>query len=182
MDTDKNITAYFTKLFTLKVSANPSAGGTINQGNNLYDAGTQIKLLATQTYPYAFNGWSGTDNDAINPTTVTMNTDKSVIGNFVTVTMGEWKVENNSVFRGGTNSFPIDLNQNDYLEGSIGGYLTHVYIQDPSGTVIKDLGAVSQTNFLITAQVPGRYAIILQNTDQGTLKYDYSIKYRIDRR
>jgi hypothetical protein len=182
MDTDKTITAYFVQQYTLKVASNPSEGGTISIGNGVYDVGTQVKISGTQQFPYAFGSWSGADNAAVNPTTVTMDSDKNVSCNFVKLTAGDWKTENNSVYRGGTNTFPIELNQYDYVEGSIGGYLTHVWIQDPSGATVKDLGSVSQTNFLITALVPGRYSIILQNTDQGTLKYDYAIKYRIYRK
>jgi hypothetical protein len=182
MDANKTVTAYFVKQYTLKVSSNPNDGGTINISNGVYDTGTQIKITGTQIFPYAFNNWSGTDTDAVNPTTVTIDSDKSIICNFVKLIPGDWNVESNFVYRGGTNTFSIELNQYAYVEGSISGYLTHVWIQDPTGATIKDLGSVSQTNFLITAQVPGRYSIILQNTDQMTLKYDYTIKYRIYRK
>jgi hypothetical protein len=100
MDNNKNITANFIKQYTLKISSNPSIGGTINQGNNVFDAGTQVKLSATQTFPYAFSNWSGTDNNDINPTIVTMNTDKSIVCNFIEVSAGEWKTEYGSVYRG----------------------------------------------------------------------------------
>jgi len=181
IDANKTVTAYFTRQYTLKLSSNPSDGGTINQSNGVFDAGSQVKLTATQVFPYAFTSWTGTFNDSVNPTTVTMDSDKTVTSNFKKLTPTDWIAENGSVYRGGTNTFAIELGQYDYVEGSIGGYLTHAYIQDPTGATIKDLGAVSQTNFLITAQVPGRYSIIVQNTDQGALKYDYTIKYRFYR-
>ena len=182
IDNNKTITAYFTKQYTLKLSSNPSDGGTINQNNGVYDAGTQVKLTGTQIFPYAFTNWTGTDSDAVSPTTVTMDSDKTVTCNFTKLTPTDWIVENGSIPRGNAITFSIELNQYEYVEGSIGGYVTHGYIQDPTGATITDLGAISQTNFLITAKVPGRYSIILQNIDQMQARYDYVIKYRFYRR
>jgi hypothetical protein len=183
VDTDKTLTAYFTKLSTLKVSVNPNDGGSVNQGNGVYDSGKKVELTATQIFPYAFNNWSGTDNDIVNPTTVTMNTDKSVICNFVKLVPGEWKEEKGIVFRGGTTSVPLELNQYEYIEGEIVQSSFSIYIQDPTGATIKNFGYVQQSNFLITAQVPGRYNIVLQKDGNSAgVQGDFIIKYRIYRR
>lgn len=182
IDTNKTITAYFTKQYTLKVSSNPSDGGVITPGTGVYDAGTQVKLMATQSFPYAFNNWTGTDNENVNPTTVTMSTDKTVTCNFVKLTnISEWKEENGPVYSGNSVTIPIQLNQFEYAEGDIMGGIFRAYIQDPTGTTIKDFGTIQTTNFLITALVPGRYTIVLQNSNslQNTA---YKIKYRFYRR
>jgi hypothetical protein len=183
MDTDKTITAYFTRQYTLRVVSDPNDGGTVNIGDGVvYDAGTQVKLSATQVFPYAFSGWTGTDSDAVNPTTVTMSTDKTITCNFKKLTPSEWIEEHAYIYRGGDGSVSIELKQYEYVEGNIHwNYIAN--IQDPAGATIKNFGSATGTqNFLITAQSPGRYTIIMHNTDQLALQTDYTIKYRIYKR
>jgi uncharacterized repeat protein (TIGR02543 family) len=58
---------------------------TINPApqNGLYNIGTVVTLHASPSEGYDFTGWTGTDNDEANPTTVTMNDNKDVKANFV---------------------------------------------------------------------------------------------------
>jgi hypothetical protein len=70
--------------FTLTIAVSPSVGGTTNPsaGAHTYAAGTPVTITANANAGWDFDGWSGTNNNAINPTTVTMNADKSVTAYF----------------------------------------------------------------------------------------------------
>ncbi len=82
-----------------------------------------------------------------------------------------------------TASVSIELNQYEYVEGEILQSAFRIYIQDPTGTTIKDFGNIQQANFLITAQIPGRYNIVMQyDGNAPSVSADYIIKYRIYRR
>ena len=180
IDNNKTITAYFTKQYTLKLSSNPNIGGTITPSGGVYDAGTKVILTSTQVFPYAFTSWTGTDNDAISPTTVTMDSDKTVTCNFQMLTPGDWITDNETI-AGGTITTSIELNQYDYVEGSILTGGVAVAIEDPTGNVIKNLGTLGQANYLISVQVPGRYTFVFSRIPPFSMDNPATIqnKYRI---
>ena len=62
---------------TGSVSVNP-----VPQSNGLYTKNTVVTLTANPAPGHDWIGWSGTDNDAINPTLVTMSRNKQVTANF----------------------------------------------------------------------------------------------------
>ena len=75
---------------TLTVSANPGAGGTVDQPASavtMHLDGTNVALSATPTIGYNFTGWTGTgvadiaDPNALS-TTITMNADYTAVANF----------------------------------------------------------------------------------------------------
>jgi len=82
-DTQVTVSAAGTHTLTMAVS--PAGGGTTNPaaGAHTYADDTVVTLTATAAAGYQFSNWSGTNNNAINPTTVTMNADKTVTANFV---------------------------------------------------------------------------------------------------
>jgi len=91
MDAHKSLTALFEiTCFTLSRNASPSAGGSVaaSPGPNCptdpqkYMIGATVQLTATAHAGYYFLSWSGGASGAANPTTVTMNADKTVTANF----------------------------------------------------------------------------------------------------
>ena len=90
MNGNKSVTANFAEpCYTLTKSVNPSAGGSVTanpapncNGGTQYLPGTQVTLWATVNGNYTFTGWGGDASGAANPTTVTMNGNKSVTANF----------------------------------------------------------------------------------------------------
>ncbi len=88
MNANKSVTATFGELrYTLTLTANPTAGGTIGAspapgGDGKYAYGTVVTLTASQAAGYSFTSWSGDASGSANPTTVTMNANKSVTANF----------------------------------------------------------------------------------------------------
>ena len=177
INNNKIITANFIKQYSLTVTADPNAG-TVSQKGGTYDAGTKINLTATTVFPYAFNSWSGTDNDSTNPTTVTMNTNKSVIANFKKLTAGQPVNDSKNIWGGGNTSVAIELNQSEWVQGELWGPYFRAVIQDPNGAIVKDLGAIQDVNFTFQATIAGHYTIALVNTNTLTAA-SYNLNYTI---
>ncbi len=74
-----------TTKYTLTVQASPSGGGTVavSPSQSEYASGTVVTLSATAASGYAFSNWTGDAVGATNPTTVTMNGNKTVTANFI---------------------------------------------------------------------------------------------------
>jgi uncharacterized repeat protein (TIGR02543 family) len=87
---------YFLKApaFTLTINEQKITGASVSlpegkitimpapQGNGQYTKNTVVTLSAEPASGYDWIGWSGTNNDNVNPTTVTMSDDKAVKANF----------------------------------------------------------------------------------------------------
>jgi hypothetical protein len=72
--------------YTLTVNVSPSGSGTVALSpgvpGNQYASGSTVTLTANPASGYAFDYWSGDLTGSTNPTTITMNADKSVTANF----------------------------------------------------------------------------------------------------
>jgi len=75
--------------FTLKIDANPKAGGTLSPtGNIKYSVGTEAEVTATAADGYRFIGWSGASTDKAKSVTVTMNSNQTLTANFEKIVLG----------------------------------------------------------------------------------------------
>lgn len=84
----KDIGWQYAACYTLTTSMNPSGTGSVNANpapncGTQYSSGTIVTLTANPNLGYAFNNWSGDASGSTNPTTITMNANKSVTANFV---------------------------------------------------------------------------------------------------
>ena len=70
-------------IYTLTVTANPAEGGTVSPSSQQYDSGDVVSITATPSSEYVFQSWSGSASGTSQSTTVTMNSDKAVVANFV---------------------------------------------------------------------------------------------------
>ena len=72
--------------YALNVSA--TNGGTVSRSPDQasYGAGTVVSLTAIPPTGYVFAGWSGSANGIANPLTVTLDGNKTITGNFVSIT------------------------------------------------------------------------------------------------
>jgi hypothetical protein len=177
---NKNITANFIPEYTLTISADPNTG-TVSQTGGIYDAGTTINLSATPVFPYAFSSWSGTDNNNVNPTIVTMNANKHITVNYIKLVAG--KPINNSQNvngAGNTSVVVLALNQFEWVQGELWGPYFRAVIQDPTGGIIKDFGAIQDVNFSFQAKIAGNYTIALTDTN-ALAAASYSVTYTIYR-
>lgn len=175
--TNQTMTAHFTKTYNLTINAPPEVGATVSPGSGVYDAGTSVTITAKATmYPYAFDHWSGTANDNVNPTTVTMNTDKSVTVYFKKLTASPTVDDTQTIWGGGSTNVPIELNQFEWVQGEFWGPYFSVTLLDPNGKIVENLGAT----FTFNAEIPGRYTIVLHNTNTLS-RAAYTLSYTIYR-
>ena len=70
-------------IYTLTATANPAEGGTVSPSSQQYDSGDVATVAATQSAEYVFQSWSGSASGSSPSTTVTMDSDKAVVANFV---------------------------------------------------------------------------------------------------
>ena len=72
--------------YTLTVNVSPAGAGTVtlNPAGGTYPAGTVVTLTAVANTGYTFSNWSGDVTGTSNPTSVTMNSNKTVTAVFTT--------------------------------------------------------------------------------------------------
>ncbi len=82
MDSNKSIKANFIRQYNLTINTNE--GGTTNPppGTYSYDKGKKVTLTAIAYENYVFSNWSGAVSRTNNPTTITMNMNKSMTATF----------------------------------------------------------------------------------------------------
>ena len=70
-------------IYTLTATANPAEGGSVSPSSQQYDSGDVATITATPSSEYVFQSWSGSASGSSLSTTVTMDSDKAVVANFV---------------------------------------------------------------------------------------------------
>ena len=70
-------------IYTLTATANPAEGGSVSPSSQKYDSGVVATVTATASSEYVFQSWSGSASGSSPSTTVTMDSDKAVVANFV---------------------------------------------------------------------------------------------------
>ena len=81
--------------YTLTIAVSPGGSGSVTKSPDMaaYPAGTVVTLTANPGAGYAFSSWSGAVTGTANPTTVTMNSNKSVTATFTpAVVVGKYAV------------------------------------------------------------------------------------------
>jgi hypothetical protein len=176
VDNNIVITADFIKQYALTVSS-ISAWGTVSPTGGTYDSGTKVNLTATPLFPYAFKNWVEADTNNVNPSQVTMNSNKSVQVGFIKLPPKTPKpiTSSGQIFSGNIN-IPINLNKDEWLEGYVNrGPFDHpAYLIDPSGKNIKDLGSKGQTNFQLLTPISGIYNLVIERNFMYQGNYDIS--------
>jgi len=81
---DHTIAASFQKVWTVSVSADPAAGGSIT-GGGVYNAGATAILDPTANAGFGFTGWSGDASGTDDPLSLLVDGDKSVTANFADI-------------------------------------------------------------------------------------------------
>ena len=70
-------------IYTLTATANPAEGGTVSPSSQQYDSGDVATVTANPSAEYVFQSWSGSASGSSPSTTVTMDSDKAVVANFI---------------------------------------------------------------------------------------------------
>ena len=180
MDMSKTLTAFFTKVYNLTVSVSPNGIGSVNVTSGSHDSGSVVPITATtSTFPYAFDHWSGTDNNAANPTTVTMNSDESINAYFKQLSPGALQTLSGQYSQGsGITIVNLKLTSGQWVQGQLGDQMTaDAQIIDASNNVVENLGSVSNTNFTFQAPSSGTYSIKIST--HSILFDNYTLTYTI---
>ena len=179
MDSNKTVTAYFTRLYNLSTACSPTEGGSVSPTRGTYDTGTVVDLTAAATLGYVFKNWSGTDSNSVNPTLVTMNADKSVTAYFTQLTRHDQTPIDGELY-GQVVSIPIQLSAGQWVQGEIiaNTYDIGAQIQDPNGNVVKELGRIKQATFSLQAQITGTYNFVIYE-NYGIGHNFYTLTYTI---
>ena len=88
MNSNKTVTATFTLntyLLTINTAGNGSGSVTTNPAGPTFTYGTVVTLTANANPGSSFAGWSGDATGTANPTTLTMNSNKTVTATFTTL-------------------------------------------------------------------------------------------------
>ncbi len=83
-----SIYATYTPQYTLTTNVEGNGTVTLNPPGGTYPEGTVVTLTATPYGCWQFDGWSGHLNGMENPTTITMDSDKTVTATFAFVGLG----------------------------------------------------------------------------------------------
>ncbi|MBZ0122625.1 MAG: hypothetical protein K8F31_01910, partial [Roseovarius sp.] len=81
MTSNKTVTAYFVNSYTLTTAVQGS--GSVSPTAGTYKSGTVVPITATPAQGWAFDHWTGSLTGSTNPTSLTMNANKSVTAVFV---------------------------------------------------------------------------------------------------
>ncbi len=83
MDTNKSVTAVFTRLPTLySLTVSIVGQGSVRPSGGNYSRDAPVQLTATPASGWAFSGWSGDIGGSSNPARITMDSNKSVLAAF----------------------------------------------------------------------------------------------------
>lgn len=184
MDRDRNVTMNFTQAhFAMMLNVNPAGGGSIKfspaPGNDGYACGTVVTLTATPAAGYVFGFWNGDASGNSNPTTVTMDRDRSVTANFMPSQRFPLTLEVTPSGSGLTTPNPAPGADGKYAAGTLvtltatansdSGYTFSSWSGDAAGnnnptTVIMDRDRSVTASFT----QPQRYSLTLNATPSGS--------------
>jgi hypothetical protein len=151
--------------FTLNVSADPALGGTVMMAPNqaTYAFGTNVTLTATPASGYYFLNWSGDASGSVNPLSIVMTGDKTIVANFTT-NLAPHPIVISQIYGGGGNT-GADY-KNDYIELFNRG----ANPVDVTGWTVQYASTSGSTWFattLIGTIQPTRYYLIQQGAGSG---------------
>jgi uncharacterized repeat protein (TIGR02543 family) len=123
MNSNKSITATFSQIpveqYTLTVNTVGQGSVTLNPPGGVYNDGTVVTLTAVPSSGWQFDNWSGDLSGSANPTTITMNANKTVTANFsevgVTGTVGYTTVFSLSTTTASRRAQPFTMPENGYI-------------------------------------------------------------------
>jgi uncharacterized repeat protein (TIGR02543 family) len=159
MNANKSVTATFTQLppsqYTLTVNTNGSGSVALNPTGGVYDSGTVVTLTAAAASGFQFSEWSGDLSSSANPTTITMNANKSVIANFTTAGGSGTVVYEETKIGGSSSSTTVATSAS---LTSVGGHLYLAAISTKPRVTVTAVSGLGLTWTLVKAQCSGRNA------------------------
>ena len=178
MDSGKDITANFSlRMHSLTIKVNGAGFVTPSVGDHSYTYGTVVDISATSDSGYKFDGWTGEVVDAkLASTTVTIDSDKTIIANFSRITHmltievnGAGSVNpsvGNHTYTDGTvlniSATPDTGHQFDGWTGEVAdaSLASTTVIIDSDKTIIANFSKAQPTTLLLGAIIAGGIAAI----------------------
>ena len=162
-------------IYTLTTSANPADGGTVSPSTQQYEEGKTATITATASSEYLFQSWSGAIGSS-NSTSVVMNSDKSVIANFVkkkyaltTTVEGEGTVTEKVIKAGAA----TDYNSGTIVELTAvpsGEWLFVEWKGDVTGTENPTQITIDKAKSVTAVFVKKQYPLTIEIEGEGTVK------------
>jgi len=140
--------------YTLTTNTVGQGSITLNPPGGTYDVGTVVTVTADPDTGWQFDNWSGDLSGSTNPTTITMDADKSVTANFseigTTSTVGYTTVFGTSTTSANRRAMPFTMPEDGTIEsvamyhtGGSGSMILGVY--DGEGSPANRLGVTATT-------------------------------------
>jgi hypothetical protein len=108
-----------------------------------------------------------------------MNSDRTVAAYFTKERAGDQQTSSGQL-SGRVVSIPIQLKAGQWVQGEIvaNPFDIAAHVQDPNGTIAKELGRIRQTTFAFQAQTTGTFAFVIYES-YSLLYNNYSLTYTI---
>lgn len=171
--------------FSLATNVNPGGSGSVsintaaNCGQGQYQPGTTVQLTANASGGYAFSNWSGDASGSNNPTSVTMNGNKSVTANFIGVPPPAPSLSSPPNGQGFRSCDNVTLDWNDAPGAS--DYLAQLATDSSFNSIIADSGWRSNSDWNIGGHPPGTYYWRAQARNQwGTSGWSETRSFNIN--
>lgn len=181
------------KKCTITTSAGSNGSIALDPAGGTYVSGTEVTVTATPNTGYVFSGWSGNLSGSTNPTTITMNSNKSVTANFSATV----NLLTNGDFSNGMTGWVVAATSPSTAAGSVVSGQLYVNITSDNGTLenisLKQIGislkigtsytvsfdARAQSSRTISVQVRdwAGSGVISQNKTLSTTMSNYSMTF-----
>ncbi len=102
--------------YTLTADTTGQGNITLDPTGGTYNEGTVVTLTANPTSGWQFDGWSGDLSGSTNPTTITMDSNKTVTATFTEVVVPDYTLTVNTVGQG---NVTLDPAGGTYSEGTV---------------------------------------------------------------
>jgi uncharacterized repeat protein (TIGR02543 family) len=143
MDSNKALTANFAQMYTLTRQTFGSGSINVNPNNTYYSSGTSVSVTAVPLSGYVLAYWSGDLTGRQNPTSITMNNNKSITATFApsTYTINASAATNGTISPSGTVTVNYGASQTFNITPNTGYGVQDVLVDGTS------VGAVSSYIF-----------------------------------
>ena len=132
--------------YSLTITPSPSTGGFVNPTQGVYNAGENVQILASASQNYRFTRWSGSYSGTAPIATITMDSDKIIVGNFEDIDIDRDGVLNAQDLCGSTAAGqPVDSNGcSDYQKDTDGDGVVDSIDQcentSPTASIVSSTG------------------------------------------
>ena len=146
------------QMYSLNASSNPSEGGTINPTSGEYEEGTEITIRINSNTYYEFDKWSGSWSGSESPLTITMDSDKNLVGNFKLMDSdGDGVTDDVDVCPGTPEGQAVDSDgcSNSQKDTDGDGVTDDVDVcpGTPEGQVVDENGCIIETEYVLSFDV-----------------------------